>query len=103
MPEPSGREKPSAWTLSKADESGQVVRISCVHCHLKRWYAPADLQQLLGDIPAGAIRMRCERCRKTEWIRASFERPSAAERQAIKLRRLAGIKMVRKVIWRDER
>jgi hypothetical protein len=64
---------------------------------------PTALQQLLGDIPADAIRMRCERCRKTEWIRASFEHPSAAERQAIKLRRLAGIKMVRKVVWRDER
>jgi hypothetical protein len=70
--------------------------------HLKRWYMPADLQRLLGDIPADAIRMRCERCRKTEWIRASFERPTAAERQTIKLRRLAGIKMVRKVIWIDD-
>jgi hypothetical protein len=27
--------------------------------------------------------MRCERCKKTEWIRASFKRPSAAERPAI--------------------
>ena len=47
--------------------------------------------------------MRCERCKKTEWIRASFERPSAAERQAIKLRRLAEVRTVRKATWRDER
>jgi hypothetical protein len=67
---------------------------------VKHWYAPADLQRLLGDIPA--IQMRCERCRKTEWIRASFERPCATERQAIKLRRLAEVRTVRKVIWRDE-
>ena len=33
-------------------------------------------------------------------IRASFERPSTAERQAIKLRRLAGVRTVRKVVWR---
>jgi hypothetical protein len=103
MPEQSGHQKPSAWTLSKAHDSGQLVRVGCVHCSVKRWYAPADLQWLLGDIPADAIRMRCERCKKTEWIRASFERPSAAERQAIKLRRLAEVRTVRKVVWRDER
>ena len=91
MPEQSGKQRPSAWTLSKAHDSGQLVRVTCVHCSVKRWYAPADLQRLLGDIPADAIRM------------ASFERPSAAERQAIKLRRLAEVRTVRKVIWRDER
>jgi hypothetical protein len=31
-----------------------------------------------------------------------LRRPSAAERQAIKLRRLAEVTTVRKVIWRDE-
>ena len=76
---------------------------TCVHCSVRRWYAPADLERLLDDIPTDAIRMRCERCKKTEWIRASFERLFAAERQAIKLRRLAEIRMVRQVIWRDER
>ncbi len=97
------KQRPSAWTLSGAHDSGQLVRVSYVHCNRRHWYIPADVRRLLGDIPADAIRMRCERCKKTEWTRASFERPFAAERQAIKLRRLAEVKTVRRVIWRDER
>jgi hypothetical protein len=48
-------------------------------------------------------RMRCKQCKKSEWMRVSFESLSAAERQAIRLRPLAEVKMVRKVIWLDER
>ncbi|NGO54628.1 hypothetical protein [Allomesorhizobium camelthorni] len=102
MPEPSGRQKPSAWTLSKAHDAGELVRVRCAHCNIVRHYYPTDLQKLAGDLPAAAIQMRCEKCGKTEWMRATFERLSAAERQAIRVRRLAGVKMVRKVIWQDE-
>ena len=44
------KQRPSAWTLSKAHDSGQLVRVTCVYCSVKHWYAPADLQRLLGDI-----------------------------------------------------
>ena len=89
--------------LSKAHDSGQFGSRNLRPLQCEALVYPADLQRLIGDIPADAIRMRCERCKKTEWIRASFERPSAAERQAIKLRRLAEVRTVRKVVWRDER
>jgi hypothetical protein len=64
---------------------------------------PADLQQLAGDVPADGIRMRCDTCGKREWMRVSFENVPAAERQRVRVRRLAEVRMVRKVIWRDER
>jgi hypothetical protein len=102
MPEPSGRQKPGAWTLSKAHGAGELVRVRCAHCNIVRHYHPADLQKLAGDLPAAAIRMRCEKWGKTEWMRVSFENLPAAEWQAIRVRRLAAVKMVRKVIWQDE-
>lgn len=102
MPELSGKPRPSAWTLSKAHSAGQLVRAGCVHCNIRHHYYPADLLKLAGDVPASAIRMRCVKCGSTEWLRVTFESLSAAERQGIRIRRLAGIKMVRKVIWEDE-
>lgn len=93
---------PSPWTLSKAVSGGEIVRVRCGHCNITRYYDPADLLKLVGDVWADAIRMRCERCGKTEWIGASFELLPASERQRIRLRRLVEVRMVRKVIWRDE-
>jgi ribosomal protein S27AE len=102
MPEQPPPKRPSAWTLSKAHGAGQLVRVRCGHCNITRHYQPADLQQLAGDVPADGIRMRCEKCGKSEWMRATFEALPAAERQAIRVRRLAEVRMVRKAIWRDE-
>lgn len=102
MAEPSGRQKPSAWTLSKAHDAGELVRARCAHCNIRRHYYPADLKRLAGDLPADSIRMRCEKCGSTEWMRVSFETLSAVERQAIRVRRLAEVRMVRKIKWLDE-
>jgi hypothetical protein len=102
MPEQPPSKRPSAWTLSKAHRAGQLVRVRCGHCNIARHYVPADLQRLAGDLPAAAIKMRCEKCGKSEWMRVSFENLPAAERQEIRVRRLAEVRLVRKVIWRDE-
>jgi hypothetical protein len=77
----------------KSTGAGELARVRCVHCNITRYYQPADLQVLAGDIPAAAIRMRCEKCGKGEWIRITFERLPAAQRQAIRVRRLAEIRM----------
>lgn len=90
------------WALANADQAGQIVRVECYHCSITRHYYPADLKTLLGNVPASGIRMRCQKCGKTDWIRADFVRMSAAERQAIRIRKLVGVRMVRKVIWKDE-
>lgn len=103
MPEPSSQPRMQGrWALANADQSGQIVRVECYHCSITRHYYPADLQALLGNVQPGGIRMRCEKCRKTDWIQASFVRLSAAERQAIRMRKLVEVRMVRKVIWQDE-
>ena len=72
MPEPSGRQKPSASTLSKVHDAGELARVRCAHCNIVRHYYPTDLQKLAGDLPAAAIQMRCEKCGKTEWMRANL-------------------------------
>jgi hypothetical protein len=46
--------------------------------------------------------MRCEKCHKTEWLMATFCHLTGAERAAVCVRRLAEIKTVRRVVWRDE-
>src|SRR5262245_48494106 len=104
MPEYSGRPRPSAWTLSKAHDAGQLVRVRCQHCNIRRYYEPADLQRLIGDVGVDQVAggMRCENCHKTEWLAATFCHLSGAERAAVHVRRLAKIKMVRRVTWRDE-
>jgi hypothetical protein len=104
MPGYSGRPRPTAWTLSKAHDAGQLVRIQCQHCNVRRYFEPADLQRLIGDVGADQVagRMRCEKCQKTEWLTAAFCHLSGAERARVRVRRLADVKMVRKVVWRDE-
>jgi hypothetical protein len=102
MPEPSGKQRPSTWTLSKSHDASELVRAWCAHCNIRHHYYPAELRRLAGDVPAAAIRMRCTKCGSTEWMRVTFECLTAAERQTIRVRRLVGIRMVRKVIWRDE-
>lgn len=102
MPEqPPSKPALHPWTLSKAHGVGQLVRVCCGHCNITRHYQPADLQRLAGDITAAVVRMRCERCKKTEWMRVTFESLSAGERQTIRVRRLTGVKIRRIPVWRD--
>lgn len=49
-----------------------------------------------------AEKMRCEGCGRRDYLNATLSIPSAEERQAMKLRRLAEVRTVRKVVWRDE-
>lgn len=105
MPEQNDRPRLRYQTLNKAHEVGQLVRAQCANCYIKRYYLPADLITILGrgDVPYWAIehQMRCERCRRKEIV-IDVVFLSAAERMTIRVRRLAEIRMVRKIIWRDE-
>ncbi len=105
MPESTGRRRRGpAWRLSNAHAVGQLARIRCGHCRISRYYEPADLQQLFGDVEIDQVvrRMRCERCGLQDYLNATLEMPTALERTSIRIRRLAGVRMVRKVVWRDE-
>ncbi|WP_258045434.1 hypothetical protein [Mesorhizobium sp. NBSH29] len=88
--------------MARAVDARQTVRVACQYCNIKRYYDPADLLTLCGDKPVEAVRMRCERCGMREFLRISLYIPAAEERQALTLRRLVGVRYLRKVIWRDE-
>ena len=103
MPELSSRPRRNVQTLSLAHEVGQLIRVRCLNCNITRHYLPGDLAKLVGDIPFWDVErhMRCERCKRRE-LDAGIILPSAAERLKIRVRRLVEIRMVRRVIWRDD-
>lgn len=105
MPDTGGRRKRGgAWKLSNAHETGQLVLVRCGLCNVKRWYQPSDLREIFGDVEAELVgsKMSCERCGKNDFMHAETQSPTARERQSIRVRRLAGVRTVRRVIWRDE-
>lgn len=91
------------YLLSSADRQRALIQARCVGCTPPRWYAPADLMQLFGDIPVINLEgiMRCGTCRAVMNIRSTI--PTSAERQRIVLRRLDAVWWVRRVRWRDEK
>ncbi|MER9190240.1 hypothetical protein [Mesorhizobium australicum] len=46
--------------------------------------------------------MSCRRCGKNEYMHAETQNPSARERQGIRVTRLAEIRTVRRIVWKDE-
>ncbi|KRB28141.1 hypothetical protein ASD99_03195 [Mesorhizobium sp. Root695] len=103
MPELTNRPRRNVQTLCLAHEVGQLIRVRCRHCNITRHYLPGELAKLVGDIPFWDVErhMRCERCKLRE-LDADIILPSAVERLKIRVRRLVEIRMVRRVIWRDE-
>jgi hypothetical protein len=65
---------------------------------------PSDLKQLMGDIEADDIprHMRCDQGHDKEFLLVEFRYLTAQEGQGIRIRRLAEVRMVRKVIWRHD-
>jgi hypothetical protein len=59
---------------------------------------------LLGDVPFSSAlgTMRCEQCRRRDYLVGSLTIPTAEERLRIRLRRLVDVRYVRRIIWRDD-
>jgi hypothetical protein len=91
-------------TLGQAHRAGQLVRITCQFCQITRHFTPLDLERLLGDVPFSYVlgSMRCERCRRRDYLVGALTIPTADERNRIHLRRLVDVRYVRRVIWRDD-
>lgn len=105
MPEqPPERRRGPQHKLSKAHEIGQIAHITCRFCRVTRNYLPGELAHLFGEVGINDVAdmMRCDGCGRRDYLNATLSLPSAAERQAMKLRRLADVRTVRKVVWRDE-
>lgn len=103
MPEPSSRTRRVVQTLSRAHEIGQLIRVRCINCNITRYYLPGDLLKLMGDIPFWDVErhMRCDRCKRREFD-VDILLPSAVQRVKIRVRRLVGVRTVRRVMWSDE-
>lgn len=88
--------------LSSAAQQGSLVKARCAGCSPTRWYHPADLVKLYGDVPATNLEslMHCGACGARLCVDVTS--PTAEERQAIRLRRLDKIWWVRRVSWREE-
>jgi uncharacterized Zn finger protein len=87
------------FMLSTAVQNRSLVEARCVGCSPTRWYEPADLITLYGDIPAMNLKylMRCQHC-GTE-MNVQVTTPTAYERQQIVVRRLEKVWWVRRAKW----
>lgn len=87
-----------------AQNAGQVARIRCGHCNIKRFYKPGELREVIGNVTVDELRrkVRCEKCGSKDSMNAELFHPVGAEAQTIRFRRLLEIRWERRVIWRDE-
>lgn len=105
MPEQNGLTR---WqrmhTLTKAEETGQIVKIECMYCRITRRYRCRDLLKLCGDVPIDEIvpHFRCEVCKRKEYLQAEFELPRGADTGKLQIRKLVRIKMVPRPVWKDD-
>jgi hypothetical protein len=56
----------------------------------------------MSELIASRAACACEQCSRRDWLTATFCHLTAAERATTTARRLADIRLVRKVVWRDE-
>lgn len=87
-----------------AHDAGQVARLRCGHCNIKRFYKPRELREVIGNVSIDDVRakVRCEKCGNKDSMNAELFHPVGQEHVTIRFRRLVEIKWVRRVTWRDE-
>jgi DNA-directed RNA polymerase subunit RPC12/RpoP len=87
-----------------AHNAGQVARIRCGNCNIKRFYKPQELREVIGNVTIDQVRakVRCEKCKRTESMSAELFHPVGQEMETIRFRRLVEIRWERRVVWRDE-
>ena len=110
LPFPGMAEQPEKWpkgvpwTLLHAHDAGQVARIRCGYCNIKRFYKPKELCEVIGNVSIDQVRakVRCEKCGRKESMSAELFHPVGKEHVTIRYRRLVEIRWERRVIWRDE-
>ncbi len=105
MPEQYYPKRKGAFTLSHASQHGALIRVTCKRHNNTRYYRPGDLLQLFGDVPVDDLeyRMRCEQCEPGSRPEVEPAYPSIAELEAMTVRRLDGVRWVRRITWRDEK
>lgn len=104
MPERHNLPRHAISSLWEANAYGQLVRIECQWCSITRFYRPDDLIQLMGNRTLDRIawKMRCDRCKRQDYLNVSFFLPTAREMEGRTVRRLVRVQTIRWPIWRDE-
>ena len=89
--------------LLAAHEAGQFVRVSCRACKVTRFYLPADIEKVFGNLNVFELdgRFRCEKCGTKEDVSVAFANLVAGERPGMTIRKLERIEMRRVPVWRD--
>ncbi|QPC94731.1 hypothetical protein [Mesorhizobium sp. INR15] len=87
-----------------AHNAGQAAKVRCGLCSVTRFYKPAELREVYGNVTIREIgqKMRCMKCDKGEYMDADLLVPLGAEAISIKYRRLVRIEFLRHIVWRDE-
>ena len=95
--------KGEPWTLQHAHNVGQVLRAKCTVCHIKPFYKPIEIKEIMGNGTIDDVRrkFRCERCHELI-LDAEFFFPVGEEAIQMRFRRLVEIKWIRRIVWRDE-
>lgn len=101
MPAPNDR----GPILSDAHAWGHHIRVRCSACRITRFFLPEDMLTLFGDIEVHHVerKLHCDRCGGKDYVSATGVSLAANQKAGMTLRRLERIKMVRRVIWRDEK
>ncbi|MBX5148496.1 hypothetical protein [Rhizobium lentis] len=102
MPEMNMSKKLSRWSLEEARQVGHVLVIRCGLCNITRRFLPDDILKLRKNTTLNRLKFVCQECHKGSYIDVSVYYPSAADVGKLPVRRLAGLRDVRKPIWRDE-
>lgn len=80
-----------------------MIRVTCHYCPAVRYYDPGDMRFLLGDVEIDSLRRRlkCEVCNKRDYMEVEGLVLSATEKVGLNLRRLRGVRLIRRPIWED--
>ena len=75
--------------FGNACELGQLVTIRCQFCRITRHYLLQNLRTLLGNVGVDQVEHRM-RCGPKDYLAVAFHIPTAAEREVMRIRRVAG-------------
>jgi hypothetical protein len=102
MPEMNISKKLSRWSLEEARQVGHILVVQCGLCKITRHFLPDDILKLRKNTTLNRLRFVCQECNKSAYIDVNVYCPSSWDVGKLPIRRLAGMRNVRKPIWRDE-
>ena len=102
MPEMNISKKLSRWSLEEARQVGHVLVVRCGLCNITRRFLPDDILKLHKNTALSRLRFVCQECNQSAYIEVKVYYPSSWDVGKLPIRRLAGMRDIKKPIWRDE-